>query len=50
MGGKGGAPGAGKKEAEVKVPFNQEEAETHIAEFMEKNNRPYGYNDILNNF
>ncbi len=27
---------------EIKVPFNQEEAEIHIADFMEKNNRPYG--------
>ena len=50
MGGGGG--GGGNKHAclEAKIPFTQEEAETHIAEFFEKNNRPYGYNDILNNF
>ena len=44
MGGSGGGVGQHKTHAcqEAKVPFTQEEAETHIAEFMEKNNRPYG--------
>lgn len=52
MGGAGGGVGQHKTHAcnEVKVPFTQEEAETHIAEFMEKNNRPYGVQDILNQF
>ena len=40
-----GDAGVGQKKKhacqEVKVPFTQEEAETHIAEFMEKNNRPF---------
>ena len=50
MGGGGGQVGQHKKHAcdEVKVPFTQEEAETYIAEYMEKNNRPFGVQDILN--
>ena len=35
---------------EKKVPFTQEEAETHIAEHMEKHNRPFSVQDILNCF
>jgi len=42
MGGSGGGGAPGKKNVpEPKVPFTQEEAETHIAEHMERHNRPY---------
>ena len=40
----------GVKRIEEKVPFTDEEAETTVADFMEKNNRPYSVQDLLNNY
>ena len=38
------------KEIEAKVWFTDAEAETTIAEFMEKNNRPFSVQNMLDNF
>jgi hypothetical protein len=38
------------KGVEEKVPFTDAEAETTVAEFMEKNNRPYSVQNLLDNF
>lgn len=43
----GGAKGAAKAK-DAKVLFTNEEAENVVAEFMEKNNRPYSVQDVLN--
>lgn len=40
----------GIKKIEDKRPFTDQEAEQTIAEWMEKQNRPYSVQDLLNNF
>jgi len=38
------------KQIKDKKPFTDTEAEQVIAEWMEKQNRPYSVQDLLNNF
>ena len=38
------------KSVEEKEPFTDAEAETTVAEWMEKHNRPYSVQNLLDNF